>query len=112
MNVYFTVDTEASMGGAWRYPERRPIPADRHVFCRIGGQDFGIGRIAEILRRYGFRATYFVETLATLVNGGADTRSIFDFLLGCDEDVQLHIHPTYRFYAEALASRQAGRPYQ
>ena len=31
--VYLTVDTESSMGGAWANPQRRPLPASRHVFC-------------------------------------------------------------------------------
>lgn len=111
MNVYFTVDTESSMGGAWRHSERRPLKADRHVFCRIGGQDYGIGLISRILSHYGFHATYFIETLATLVNGQQDTRGIFDYLLERGEDVQLHIHPTYHFYAEELAARAAGTSY-
>jgi len=111
MNVYFTVDTESSMGGAWIHPGRRPLKADRHVFCRIGGEDFGIGRISQIMSRCGFHATYFVETLATRVNGDDDTRSIFDFLLERGEDVQLHLHPTYHFYAEALAANKANRRY-
>jgi hypothetical protein len=112
MNVYFTVDTESSMGGAWRHPERRPLKADRHVFCRIDGEDHGIGLITRALSRYGFRATHFVETLATLVNGDDDTRVGIDYLLEHGQDVQLHIHPTYHFYAEALAAREEGRPYQ
>ena len=49
MNVYFTVDTEASMGGAWSDPDRRPLKADRHIFCRIDGRDHGIGFITDAL---------------------------------------------------------------
>jgi hypothetical protein len=111
MNVYFTVDTESSMGGAWRHTEHRPLKADKHVFCRIGGQDYGIGLISRILSQCGFHATYFVEMLATLINGEDDTRGIFDYLLERAEDVQLHLHPTYHFYAKELVARAAGRPY-
>jgi hypothetical protein len=112
MNVYFTVDTESSMAGAWRHPERRPVKADRHIFCRIRGRDHGIGLITRILSQQGFRATYFVETLATLVNGEEDTSEVFEYLLQHNQDVQLHIHPSYRFYAEALNAYAAGRTYQ
>lgn len=111
MNVYFTVDTESSMGGAWRDPALRPVPADRHVFCRIDGQDYGVPLLVRIMARYGFRATYFVETLATRCLGDADTRSVFDFLLRENQDVQLHIHPTYHYYAESLEARKTGTPY-
>jgi hypothetical protein len=110
LNVYFTVDTESSMGGAWQHPDRRPVKADRHVFCRIRGRDYGIGLITDILGERGFRGTFFVETLATLVNGDADTGSIFDHLLGHEQDVQLHIHPVFRLYQAALLARGEGRP--
>ena len=112
MNVYFTVDTEASMGGAWSDPDRRPLKADRRIFCRIGGRDHGIGFITDRLSRYGFRATHFVETLMTLVNGEDDVAAVFDFLLERQQDVQLHLHPTYRFYAESLRARASNREYQ
>lgn len=109
MNVYFTVDTESSMGGALVHPERRPLTADRHIFCRIQGQDYGIGLITRILGQYGFRATYFVEMLATLVNGDEDTRSVFDYLLDQGQDVQLHIHPIFLYYCEQMNTAAAGK---
>jgi hypothetical protein len=112
MNVYFTVDTESSMGGAWRDPSRRPLAADRHIFCRIGEKDYGIGLITDVLGRFGFRATHFVETLVTLVNAKDEMRPVFDYLLNRNQDVQLHIHPTYHFYAAALRARALGRDYQ
>src|SRR5690242_15130323 len=111
MNVYFTVDTESSMGGAWRNPSRRPVKADRHIFCRIGKEDYGIGLITDVLGRFDFRATHFVETLATLVNGEQDMRPVFDYLLRQNQDVQLHIHPTYHFFATALQARANGQGY-
>ena len=112
MNVYFTVDTESSMGGAWSDPDKRPLKADRHIFCRIDGRDHGIGLITDALSRYGFRATHFVETLMTLVNGEDDVARVFEFLLERNQDVQLHLHPTYRFYAESRQALEMARPYQ
>jgi len=111
MNVYFTVDTESSMAGAWDHPDRRPLKADKHIFCEINGRDHGIGLITDALSRYGFRGTFFVETLMTLVNGADDVKRVFEFLLRRDQDVQLHLHPTYRFYADALAAREARQLY-
>jgi hypothetical protein len=112
MNVYFTVDTESSMAGAWSDRSRRPLPAARHIFCRVGDRDYGIGLITDMLSQYGFRGTYFVETLMTLVNGRDDVEPVFEFLLERNQDVQLHIHPTYRFYAESLEAMAAGRAYE
>jgi hypothetical protein len=102
MNVYFTVDTESSMADAWDDRNARPLTSDRHIFCRIGAADYGIGLITETLGRHGFRATFFVEPLVALVNGEADTRQVYDYLLRHDQDVQLHIHPSYQFFAEFL----------
>jgi hypothetical protein len=110
--VYFTVDTESSIGGAWADPQKRPLKADRHIFCRIGKRDHGIGFITDTLSAYGFRATHFVETLMTLVNGDDDVRSVFEFLLERHQDVQLHVHPTYRFYAESRRALERNQPYQ
>ena len=110
MKVYFTVDTESSMGGAWERPDRLPVPAERHVFCRSNGAEYGIPLIVNIMAQYGFRATYFVETLATLSLGSADTSSIFEFLLSHGQDVQLHVHPVFWFYAEKRDARRGPPP--
>lgn len=99
------------MGGAWENPELRPIGASRHIFCRIGKEEFGIPLIVKLLQEHGFRGTFFVETLATRCLGEGDTKSVFDFLLREDQDVQLHIHPNFRFYAESQKARQEGRNY-
>jgi hypothetical protein len=112
MNIYFTVDTEVSMGGALRFPERRPVTADRAIFCRIQGQDHGIGLLTRIMSEHGFRATYFVETLFARIHGDGDARAVFDYLLTHDQDVQLHMHPIYRLYSEMLEYRSAGREYR
>ena len=110
--VYFTVDTEASMAGALNNPAAFPTPAERHVFCNIGGRPFGIPLIVELMAPYGIRATYFVETLATRVLGDADTASIFDYLLKHGQDIQLHIHPVFHYYSELRQAQAEGRSYQ
>lgn len=78
-NVYFTVDTEASMGGALDHAKRRPVPALRHVFCRIGDQEYGIPLIVRLLRRHGFQGTFFVETLGTKVWEMPTTKPLSSF---------------------------------
>jgi|ERR1017187_1962450 hypothetical protein len=109
--VYITVDTENSMGGAWANPALKPVTAERHAFCRVGGVDHGIGWMCDELNRRGLQATFFCEVFASECLGDADTLSYFDFLLRNGQDVQLHAHLTYHFYAQARAGGQAVRPY-
>ena len=104
--VYLTVDTETSIGGAWSIDAVRPVPVDRTVFCRIGGRDYGIGWICEQLNRRGMQATFFCETLCSLVLGDRPVESYVQFLLAQGQDVQLHVHPTYYFYAQKLAGKK------
>jgi peptidoglycan/xylan/chitin deacetylase (PgdA/CDA1 family) len=110
-NVYLTVDVESSMGGAWRSDALLPVPAERRVFCKIDGIDYGIGWQTDELERRGFRATFFCEVLSTLVLGEADTSSYLEFLLNRGQDVQLHTHPNFYFYAQYLACRERGESY-
>lgn len=107
-NVYITVDTESSMGGAWAADALRPVPAERRIFCKIGGIDHGIGWQCDELERRGMKATFFCEVLSTLVLGDGDTRSYLDFLLGRGQDVQLHAHPNFYYYSQYMAAREQG----
>jgi len=100
------------MGGAWRHPDRRPLSTARRVFCRVGQKEYGIPLLVKILGEFGFRGTYFVETLSTRCLGEAEIRAVFDFLLQEGQDVQLHIHPTFRFYAEWQEARTNGAAYE
>ena len=112
MNVYFTVDTESSLGGALGRADRLPLAAARLTFCRIGNEDYGIPLLVRILNEYGFRGTYFVETLSTQCLGDSDSKAVFDFLLHAEQDVQLHSHPAFHAYAEWQRAVSEGRDYR
>jgi hypothetical protein len=103
-NVYLTVDTEHSMGGAWGNAALRPVPAERHIYCHIGGKDNGIGWICDELERHKFRATFFAEVFCSLVFGVDATRSWCQYLLEHGQDVQLHTHLNYYYYAKKQVS--------
>lgn len=105
--VYLTVDVETSMGGAWRYPDRRPLSIDKVVFCKRGDVSYGLPLIVEELRRYGLRATFFTEVFFSQCLGADQAKIIFDYLLSHGQDVQLHTHPVFRYYSLAL---KAGTP--
>jgi hypothetical protein len=96
------------MGGAWASPERRPLSADRRIFCRIRGEDYGIGWQCKELNRRSMRATFFCEVLSSLVLGDRDTSSYLDFLLLQNQDVQLHVHPNFYHYERYLSAVQQG----
>ena len=112
MRVYFTVDTECSMGGAWTHQDRRPVGAARHIFCRIRDKYFGVPLLTSMMEEFGFKGTYFVETFATRCLGESDIRPVFEFLLQQGQDVQLHIHPVFRQYAEFRRALDAGGEYR
>jgi hypothetical protein len=103
---YLTVDTEHSMGGAWADPSLKPVPTERHIFCRIEGKDHGIGWLCDELDRYKFGATFFAEMFGSLVFGKDDTRAWCQYLLQRGQDVQLHTHLNFYYYAEQQASSQ------
>jgi hypothetical protein len=103
---YLTVDTEHSMGGAWANPALEPVPTDRHIFCRIDGKDHGIGWLCDELGRHKFRATFFAEMFGSLVFGKDDTRKWCQYLLQRGQDVQLHTHLNFYYYAEQRTSQQ------
>jgi hypothetical protein len=63
VNVYITVDTECSLGGAWENPHWKLVGPDRAVLGRIGSQFFGIPLIMDILEEHGLRGTFFSEVL-------------------------------------------------
>ncbi|MFZ5926150.1 MAG: hypothetical protein ACOYX1_01760 [Acidobacteriota bacterium] len=109
--VFLTVDTESSMGGAWQNPSLVPVPSERRIFCRIEGRDHGIGWLCERLRERGLKATFFCEVLSSLVLGEDDSRPYLTFLLEQEQDIQLHVHPNFYYFAEKLWADAQGVPY-
>ena len=96
--VLITIDTEFSMGGYFRGKNRKPVPADRHIFCLINNKDYGINLIMDILEDYGLRGVFFVETEARYYFGEGELLNIIDNIVRRNHEVQLHTHPTFRFF--------------
>ena len=99
--VYFTVDTETSLGGAWRNG-RGPLPATRTIFGENGTGTYGVPLIMDILERYGFRATFFIEVFCSYLLGAEEMGKVFQCIQTRGHDVQLHLHPVQRFYRDFL----------
>ncbi len=101
--VYFTIDTETSMGGAWRNPSFAPLPVTRTIFGQIGSRTYGVPFIMDILEEYGFAGTFFVEVFCSYLLGFEEVAKVFHAIESRGHDVQLHLHPVYRFYRDYLA---------
>ena len=109
--VYFTVDVETSMGGAWQDARLRPVPVDKRVFCQVDGRGYGLPLIVEELERYGFRGTFFVEVFCSCCLGNEALQPVFDYLLLHNQDIQLHTHPAFRNYAQYDGTAESFKHY-
>jgi hypothetical protein len=105
--VYITVDVECSMGGAFEDASRRPVPPARGMMGDYGGRHMGVPLITEILQASGLAATFFFEPFAEEQGYPGAAGPVARYLADHGQDVQLHIHPCYNFYA----LHRGGQPY-
>jgi hypothetical protein len=98
LEVYITVDTECSMGGAWDVAGYEPVPPERAILGKIGSQYYGTPLIMDILEQHGLRATFFIETLASQVVPESQIADAYGELQRRGHDPQLHLHPVYHYY--------------
>lgn len=106
IRVYFTIDTETSLGGAWRNPAFKPLPVELTIFGKRGSRNYGIPLIMDILDQHGFRGTFFTEVFCSYVLGEDPVAGVCRYIQDRGHDLQLHLHPIYKFYRDA----QAGLP--
>ena len=104
--VYFTIDTETSMGGAWRNPSYRPLPLEPTVYGKIGAEQYGVPLIMAILDEYGFRGTFFMEVFCAYAVTTDAVAQVIRLIETRGHDVQLHLHPTYRFYRDFIEGQK------
>lgn len=98
LEVYLTIDTESSMGGAWDAPQLRPVPPERTILGKIGAGYYGTPLIMDILEQHGLRATFFIEVLASHVVPQSQLVEAYDEIVRRGHDPQLHLHPVYHYY--------------
>lgn len=92
--VVLTVDTEASIAGAFANQHHRPL-IHEPIAGMIGGKSEALGFLINTLNRYGLVATFFVETLHTHYFSDAVMGGYVEQLLRAGQDVQLHLHPCW-----------------
>lgn len=95
VNVFLTIDTEHSIGGAFRDPNLKPVGNEKRIFGLIGNKQYGIPLIMDIADRYGIPITFFVEVFNKYFFGAEETREVCNYILNRNHDIQLHIHPNY-----------------
>lgn len=103
--VYITIDTETSLGGAWRNPQYAPLGVDGPIFGTYNSRGYGIPLIMDILEEHGFRGTFFTEVFCSYVLDPAEVSRVFRYIQDRGHDVQLHVHPIYRFYRDMRSGR-------
>jgi hypothetical protein len=98
INVYITVDTECSLGGAWQNPKWKPVGPERSVLGRIGRRLYGIPLIMDILEEHDLRGTFFTEVFARDVVGHSELFEAYSPIQKRGHDPQLHLHPVFHYY--------------
>jgi hypothetical protein len=89
--LLFTVDTEVSMRQM-----RLPDPAyavDQQIFADHDGREVGIRYLMDLLDRFGFKGTFFVDILLEYQLGSGSLAPVIAAIQERGHDIQLHLHP-------------------
>ena len=88
MTVVPTIDVEGVHGAD---------PFGQFILGEVGdSKTWGVYRLAEIFRKYGVSATFFVDCYEHTLWGEDRMKEICQTLAEMDQDVQLHTHPAWR----------------
>jgi hypothetical protein len=98
VQVFLTIDTECSMGGAWENSNCKPVPPERAVLGKIGPDYYGIPRIMDILEENNLPGIFFIEVFASLNELQPDLGKAYAQILQRGHDTQLHLHPIHYHY--------------
>jgi len=115
LRVFLTVDAEVyPITPTWRR-DRLRHDIDRDIYGLVGSHEYGLNYQLAILRKFGLKASFFVEPLFSLsVDGGLEILSrIVREIQAAGQDVQLHLHPEWvpelpEEIASALTERKSG----
>jgi len=98
VQVFLTIDTECSLGGAWENPCNKPVNPERAVLGKIGSEYYGIPRIMDILEEHDLRGIFFIEVLAGLNGLQTELAEAYAQIVKRGHDAQLHLHPVHYYY--------------
>ena len=100
VRVFFTVDTECSLGGAWENPAQKPVRPERAILGKIGSEYYGTPRIMDILENHDLRGTFFVEVFAGLNGLKDELAGTCAEIVRRGHDAELHLHPIQYYYRQ------------
>jgi peptidoglycan/xylan/chitin deacetylase (PgdA/CDA1 family) len=102
---FFTVDTEAGMR-LMRVPiQDRAV--DECVFGRFGdGGAYGVDLHMDLLEKYGFRGSFFLDILMEHQYGQAKVEEAVQAIQSRGHELQLHLHPSHLLAAPDPELRQ------
>jgi hypothetical protein len=109
--VLITVDTEFRLGGSLQQSGKSPVPADRIIYCRFGGKEYGINWIMDTLEQHGLKGVFFVETESRFCFGEKLLASIVENICRRGHEVQVHCHPVYRTFLDGKRKSDDMRSY-
>jgi hypothetical protein len=95
INVFITIDTEHSIGGAFGDRNLKPVGNEKRIWGKIGDKSLGIPLMMDIAEAFDIRLTFFVEVLNKYYFGEDQTKKVCEYILNRGHDVQLHLHPNY-----------------
>ena len=102
VQVFLTVDTEIwpASSAIFTAPENSVVPSlEGAVSAYLDGKtpsgSYGVPFQLEVFRRYGLRATYFVEPFFSRVAGRQHLARMVDLIQKAGQEVQLHVHPEW-----------------
>ncbi len=94
-NVFITIDTEHSIGGALRGQDLAPVGNDKRIYGKINNKCYGIPLMIDIADRFGLKLIFFLEVFNFYFFGKSESREVCEYILKRNHEVQLHIHPVY-----------------
>jgi hypothetical protein len=103
--VVLTVDTEPSLAGAFWGNEAATPLIHEPVAGVVEGKSEALGFLVETLSRHDLVATFFVETVHTRYFSDGMMGSYVERLLRADQDVQLHLHPSWASFEDGKLDR-------
>jgi hypothetical protein len=93
--VVLTVDTEASIAGAFDGNKANTPLIHELVAGMVDGKSEALGFLVETLSRFGLIATFFVETAQARYFSVKVMGDYVERLMRAGQDVQLHLHPCW-----------------
>lgn len=100
LQVFLTVDTEASIAGCFDNPLQYPPLLSEPIDGVIDGTSEALGFLLRTLQHYQLTATFFTESLQSRYFGVAPMQKRVVQILEAGQDVQLHVHPCWLNFAE------------